>query len=75
MTWCPEFVTMDRVHTEIQKHYSMIFSIIFHDQQCNFHDYLMHRLKPPLLVLSINAECSNNSMLVEHACILKIIKT
>ena len=25
------------------------FSMIFHDQQCNFHDYLMHRLKPPLL--------------------------
>ena len=25
------------------------FSIIFHDQQCNFHEYLMHSLQPPLL--------------------------
>ena len=28
------------------------FSIIFHDQQCNFHDYLMHDLQPPLLAAS-----------------------
>ena len=31
-----------RVPTEIQKHNSMIF----HDQQCNYHDYLMHGLQP-----------------------------
>ena len=37
-----------RVHTEIQKHNSMIF----HDQQCNFHDYLMHCLQPLLLAAS-----------------------
>ena len=24
------------------------FSMINHDQQCNFHDYLMHGLQPPL---------------------------
>ena len=24
------------------------FSMIFHDQQCNFHALLMHRLQPPL---------------------------
>ena len=59
-----------RVPTEIQKHNSMIF----HDQQCNFHDYLMHGLQPPLLALSINGECSNNSMHVDHACILKLLK-
>ena len=23
------------------------FSMIFHDQQCNFHDYLIHGLQPP----------------------------
>ena len=23
--------------------------MIFHDQQCNFHDYLMQGLQPPLL--------------------------
>ena len=28
------------------------FSMIFHDQQCNFHDYLMHGLQPPLLAAS-----------------------
>ena len=37
-----------RVPTEIQKHNSMIF----HDQQCFFHDYLMHGLQPPLLAAS-----------------------
>ena len=37
-----------RVPTDIQKHNSMIF----HDQQCNFHDYLMHSFQPPLLVAS-----------------------
>ena len=26
--------------------------MIFHDQQCNFHDYLMHGLQPTLLVAS-----------------------
>ena len=25
------------------------FSMIFHDQQCNFHDYLIHCIEPPLL--------------------------
>ena len=28
------------------------FSMIFYDQQCNFHDYLMHSLQTPLLVAS-----------------------
>ena len=28
------------------------FSMIFHDQQCNFHDYLMHDIQPPLLAPS-----------------------
>ena len=37
-----------RVPTEISKHDSMIF----HDQQCNFHDFLMHGLQPPLLAAS-----------------------
>ena len=36
---------LSRVPTEIQKHNSMIF----HDQQCNFYDYLMHNLQPSLL--------------------------
>ena len=30
-------IETNRVPTEIQKH----DSLIFHDQQCNFHDYLM----------------------------------
>ena len=38
----------DRVPTEIQKYNSMTF----HDQQCNFHDYLMHGLQPPFLAAS-----------------------
>ena len=25
----------------------------FHDQQCNFHDYLMHRLQPLLLAATL----------------------
>ena len=25
------------------------FSMIFHDQQCNFHDYLIHCIEPPIL--------------------------
>ena len=28
------------------------FSMIFHDQQCNFNDYLMNDLQPPLLAAS-----------------------
>ena len=28
------------------------FSMIFQDQQCNFHDYLMQDLQPPLLAAS-----------------------
>ena len=28
------------------------FSMIFRDQQFNFHDYLMHSLNPPLLAES-----------------------
>ena len=28
------------------------FSMIFHDQQWGFHDYLMHRIQPPLLAAS-----------------------
>ena len=46
------------------------FSMIFHDQQCNFHDYLMHGLQPQqfkqhlhfFTTLSINAECSNSDV-------------
>ena len=41
--WIYGFV-QTRVPTEIQNHNSMIF----HDRQCNFHDYLMHSLQPPL---------------------------
>ena len=41
---CPSL----KVPTEIQKYNFMIF----HDQQCNFHDYLMHGLQPPLLATS-----------------------
>ena len=37
-----------RVPPEIQKHNSMIF----HDQPCNFHYYLMYSLQPPLLAAS-----------------------
>ena len=33
-----------RVPKKFQKHNSMIF----HDQQCNFHDNLMHGLQPPV---------------------------
>ena len=28
------------------------FSMIFYDRQCNFHDFLMHILQPPLLAAS-----------------------
>ena len=28
------------------------FIMIFHDQQCNFHNFLMHGLQPPLLAAS-----------------------
>ena len=64
-----------RVPTEIQKHNSMIF----HDQQYNFHDYLMHGLQTAhfssiFTMRSNNAEFSNNSMLLNHACILKLLK-
>ena len=49
-----------RVPTEIYKTQFHDFSMIFRDQQCNFHDYLMHGLQLPLLAtsspLSINAE-------------------
>ena len=41
----------DRVPTEFQKHFHY-FSMIFHDQQCNFHDYLMHSLQPTILAAS-----------------------
>ena len=46
-----------RVPTEVQKLNSMIF-IIFHDQQCNFHEYLMLGLVPLLL----NVECNKISV-------------
>ena len=39
------------------KTHSIIFSMIFHYQQCKFHDYLMHGT---FTTLTINAECSNN---------------
>ena len=44
-------VFMIRVPTEIQKQFHD-FSMIFHDQQYNFHDYLMHGLQAPLLAAS-----------------------
>ena len=40
-----------RVPAEIQKQFHD-FSMIFHDQQCNFHDYIMHGLQPLLLAAS-----------------------
>ena len=36
----------------IQKTQFHDFYMIFHDQQCYFHDYLMHDLQPPLLAAS-----------------------
>ena len=65
-----------RVPTEIQKHNSMIF----HDQQYNFHDYLMHSLKPPLLAASSPLRNAETAMyLNKYACRLymhfEIIKT
>ena len=63
-----------RVPTEIKKIQFHDFSMICHDQQCNFHDYIMTPTSPfssNFTSLSINVECSNNSMLVDHACILK----
>ena len=59
----------DRVPTEIQKHNSMIF----HDQQCNFHDYLMHSFQPPLLAVSSPhlAKIGNAATVMysnKHAC-------
>ena len=55
----------------IQKHISMIF----HDQQCNFHDYLMHGIQPHLH----HAEHKWGMQQQQHACRLcmhfEIIKT
>ena len=45
-------LSLSRVPTEIKKHNSMIFFMIFHDQQCNFHDYLICGLQPPFLAAS-----------------------
>ena len=45
-------VAINRVHTEIKKTQFHDFSMIFHHQQCNFHDFLMHDLQPPLLAAS-----------------------
>ena len=63
-----------QITTEIQKHNSMIFN----DQQCIFNDF---NARPPtspfssiFTTLIINAECNNNSMHVDHACILKLLK-
>ena len=51
-----------KIPTEIEKSNSMIF----HDQQCNFHVYFMHGLQPPLIIaassLSINVEFSNSNV-------------
>ena len=41
-----------RVPTAIQKHNSMIFPWFSMINKCNFHDYLMHGLQPPLLAAS-----------------------
>ena len=38
-------------HRNSKKHFHD-FSMIFHDQQCNFHDHLMHGLQLPLLASS-----------------------
>ena len=54
------------------------FSMIFYDQ-CNFHDYLMQptsSFSSNFTTLSIKAECSNNSMIVDRPCIhFEIIET
>ena len=44
------------------------FSIIFYDQQYNFHDYLMHGLQPPLLAAFHNAELKCGMQQQQHAC-------
>ena len=49
------------------------FSMIFHDQQCNFHDYFMHGLQPPLLAASSPhwAQMWNSATIMylnKHAC-------
>ena len=41
-----------RVPTEIQKTQFHDFSMIFHDQRCNFHDYLIHGRQPLILAAS-----------------------
>ena len=41
-----------RVPTEIQKHNSMIIPWVTMINKCNFHDYSMHSLQPPLLAAS-----------------------
>ena len=41
----------DRVPIEIQKQF-YDFSMVFHNQQFNFHDYLMHGYQTPFLAAS-----------------------
>ena len=44
--WMPHNLQGSHRNSKTQFH---DFSMIFHDQQCNFHDFLMHGLQPPLL--------------------------
>ena len=47
--------------------------MIFHDQRCNFHDYLMHGLQPPLLATTSPRRAkmwnaATEMYLNKHAC-------
>ena len=44
------------------------FSMIFHDQQCNFHEYLMHSLQPPLYQHLHNDELKCGMQQQQPAC-------
>ena len=59
-----------RVSTEIQKHNSMIFSMIFHDQQCNFHDYFKKYMASnlPFQQHRHHAEHKYGMQQQQHAC-------
>ena len=41
-----------RVLTGLPQKFENTIPYLFHDQQCNFHDYLMHSLQPTLLAAS-----------------------
>ena len=53
------------------------FPMTLHDQQCNFHDYLMYHLHPPLLAASspckaIIRHAETVMYLNKHACRLSM---